>query len=130
MFSDINDLYRSASYLQEKIRKYVQRLIPPPTITYPSIHPLHPEQDLPTRDGLARQARIDDTCRLQVLHEVEDQAVAAFGSCKTPSCISFRGALVSGILLDEADWTGIWRWRLLTQDVDGDGEEFGVEGYG
>lgn len=43
-------------------------------------HSLHPQQNLPTRNSLPRQARIHDPCLLQILHQIEYQAIAAFGS--------------------------------------------------
>jgi len=41
---------------------------------------LHPQQDLPTRDCLTRQARVDDASSLQVLDKIEDESVASFCS--------------------------------------------------
>lgn len=40
--------------------------------------PLCSQQNLPTCNRLAGQAGVDDTRSLQVLDEIEDEAVAAF----------------------------------------------------
>ena len=92
---------------------------------------LYPQQYLATGDRPARQTRIHDARRLQVLHQIEDQAIAAFRRCtqETAGWVSKEQVFV---VPTENIGGGEGRGELsrwLTQYVHRHRQEFCVLGY-